>query len=257
MRVRGHAAIALATAIGLATPAIAQQTITKAEVRRQDPAVSDAQLRDQLWSLFRKEDRRSDRAPTQPLVAERLATTPYPAGAFGTSGLCRMDVLVIVLAPTAGSQRDADATTPMRAYGLESSRRFLVLGLSPEQRGDVFDDKWNGPCAQLSQDDPRFFRAVSGEVAREGHGLLLRAVAAAKAGELGRCDSAAGPCIEALAAFAGRPLESIRDCAMEEGATCYKFIGKDDVEARIWHDSGGPLRVEIARPIVLRHPRPD
>ncbi len=167
MRVWEYMAVALAVAMGPAAPANAQQTVSKAEVRQQDPSITDAQLRDQLWGLFRKEDRRSASSPTQPLAGERFVTTPYPAGAFGTSGLCRMDVLAMKFAPTQGLLRNADAATPMRAYGLESSTRFLILPLLPEERGDVFDDKWNGPCARLGQDDPRFFRAVSGEAARK------------------------------------------------------------------------------------------
>ncbi|MBB4840952.1 hypothetical protein HNP52_004049 [Sphingomonas kyeonggiensis] len=256
MRIRAYAMFMLA-ALMLPAPASAQQPVTKAELRQQDPSITDAQLRDQLWGLFRKADRRSPTQPTQPLMDERFVTTPYPDGAFGTSGLCRMDVVVMKLAPTQGLLRDADATTPMRAYGLESGTRFLVLPLLPEERGDVFDDKWNGPCARLGQDDPRFFRAVSGEVARKGHALLQRAATAVRAGSLAHCDAAAGSCVEALAAFVARPFESVQDCATEEGATCYRFVGKDDVQARIWQVSGGPLQVEITKLIVLRHPRPD
>ncbi|WP_342250091.1 hypothetical protein [Sphingomonas sp. OTU376] len=256
MRIRAYAMLVLA-ALMLPVPASAQQTISKAKVRQQDPSITDAQLRDQLWGLFRKADRRSPTQPTQPLTGERLVTTPYPAGAFGTSGLCRMDVVVMKLAPTQGLLRDADAVTPMRAYGLESSKRFLVLSLLPEERGDVFDDKWNGPCAKLGQDDPRFFRAVSEEAAREGHALLRRAAAEAQAGKLPRCDTATGSCVEALSAFVARPLESMWNCATEEGATCYRFVGKDDVEARVWQVSGGSLHVEITRLVVLRHPRPN
>lgn len=256
MRIRAYAVLVLAASI-LPPPASAQQVVTKAEVRQQDPSITDAQLRDQLWGLFRKEDRRSTHSPTQPLTGERVVTTPYPAGAFGTSGLCRMDVVVMKMAPTQGLLRDADATTPMRSYGLESSKRFLVLPLLPEERGDVFDDKWNGPCARLGQDDPRFFRAVSEEAAREGHALLQRAAAEARAGKLARCDAGAGSCVEALAAFVARPFESVWNCAMGEQAICYRFVGKDDVEARIWQVPDGSLHVELTRLIVLRHPRPD
>jgi hypothetical protein len=253
-------AAALAALLCAAVPAAAQPAVTKTELRHQEPAITDAQLRDQLWGLFRKEDRRREVPPQQALDAVSLVTTPYPVGVVpgvpGVSGLCRVDVVALKLAPVQGLRRDADASTPMRAYGVETGRRFLVLPLSPEQRGDTFDDKWHGPCAQLAQDDPRFFRARDEIAAREGYALLGRAVAAAKAGELvPGCDGS--QCAEAVGAFVRRKLEWIIDCSAAAKAPCYKFVRDDDAELTVIHSAGRPINATLTRRIVLRHPRSD
>jgi hypothetical protein len=255
MHIRGYVGFVLAT-VAVAAPASAQKAITKMEVRQQDPSITDTQLRDQLWGLFRKEDRRGVQRPVRPFDSDRFVTRSYPVAAFDTYGLCRRDVVVMSLAPVRASKRDANAVTPMRAYGVESNAHFRVLLLAPGERGDAFEDMWKGPCSRIAEKDPEFFRAENETVATEGYKLLMRAAAMVKAGGLSpRCDG--GPCSEALTVFAASPFSEIKDCTAEQKATCYKFVNDDDVEVKIWYSAGGPLAAEINYLIVLRHPRPD
>ncbi|MBB4096710.1 hypothetical protein [Sphingomonas kyeonggiensis] len=251
-------ALALAGALCAAAPAAAQQAVTKAELRGEAPEITDAKLRGQLWRMFRKEDRRRAERPVRPLDSVVLQTPAYPTA---VQGLCRADMVVMMLAPVRSGKGDADAATPMRAYGLESSKRFRILDLTPDQRGAAFGDKWHGPCSRIAENDPRYFQAADETVASEGHALLLRGAAAAQAGFLvPSCDVVWEPgrrCIEALTAFAAQPFESVDDCSDARRATCYKFVSGDDVEVTLWQDAGGPLRASLASLIILRHPRPD
>ncbi len=269
-------AAALAALLCAAVPAAAQPAVTKSEVRSQKPSVTDRQLRDQLWGMFRKEDRRSKTTPTRMLDMVWLETPAYPTH---VPDLCRSDMVAIQFSPVGGTGV-ADADTPVRAYGLDSYKRFLFLKLpdetAPKQDGPMRRDVWSGACAKLEDDDPRFFRAADEELAEQGYRALVRAARGVQAGQarltcnLGML--AKRPCAEDFAEFARQPIMEIETCAAVEGVTCYRILGRDDLEARISvittpsaykgpegqsMAEGTILSVDFTLLIVLWHQRPD
>lgn len=247
----------------VAAPAAAQQTVTKADVRSQKPSVTDAQLRDQLWGMFRKEDRRRKERPRAGLLDVWLETPAYPTA---VPNLCRTDQVTIRLAPAEGAVRKPDAETPMRAYGLDASRRYLFLKLPPESPADRDfkpRDMWQGACARLAADDIRFFRAEDEDMAEGGYRALLGAARAAKGGALApKCDL--GPydkrsCLDALARVADDPIDSIDRCPAPTDLVCYQVSGADQlqVEVSVKSDTGAPVEVKIDQMIVVADQRID
>lgn len=270
-------AIALVGAICTAVPAAAQQTVTKAEVRSQAPSATDSQLRNQLWRMFRKEDRRRKEAPKRPLDSVWLDTPAYPTA---VQDLCRSDQVTIHLAPADPVKDYGDADTPMRAYGLDSFKRFLFLKLppekAPEERAEVRQDIWGGACSRLAQYDDRFFRAADEEMAEQGYRALLRAASAVQTGSVKPvCNLAViekRPCSEVLAAFAHAPISLIEACPAVAGLICYGISGSDDLLVRVSFvedvnkyrpPNGSPLpakslvAVEVDQMIVFWESRPD
>jgi len=246
-----------------AAPANAQRTITKAELRTQKPSVSDAELRDQLWNIFRKEDRRRKQRPRAALNDVWLETPAYPTA---VPNLCRSDQVTMRLAPAEGAVRRSDADTPMRAYGLDASRKYLFLKLPAETAADrSYDpqDMWQGRCARLAVDDVRFFLAQDEDMAEGGYRALLRAMRAAKNGTLvPKCDL--GPvnrlsCTEALVKVGANPIDSIETCPAAEKISCYQISGFDELQVRVSvsKETEALIAVEIDQMIIVADLRID
>lgn len=273
-------ALALTGALCAAAPAAAQQTVTKAEVRSQKPSVTDAQLRNQLWGMFHKEDRRTRKTPARPLEDVWLDTPAYPTK---VPDLCRSDRVTMRLAPADPREAEPDADTPMRAYGLDSEKRFLFLALpaeeAPEQEEDAPGkrrDMWHGACSRLDRYDARFFRADDEKLAMGGYRALLRAARVVQAGEAKiRCNLSQiekRPCAEVLGEFAKAPISSIESCPAVTGLACYSIFGSGDLQVRVtivddpdsYKRAGGEalpmgrlMSVDVDEMIILWHTRPD
>jgi hypothetical protein len=262
------AALGLAVALLASPPASAQRTVTKLDIRTQDMMRTDAQLRDQLWGVFRREDRRSDSEPTQPLRDVWLTSTPYSTE---VPGLCRRDLLTLRLAPLKPERR-SDARTPTRAYGFTSAASFRFLS-APGDWHDVIADRgrlpWAPECAG-QQKEASFFFAPDTEVATDGVRAMMLARAAVAAGkiEISDCQPVAverRSCREILAAWPEQP-DSVAACAAPRGQECYELLAGDEQLTVMLHGRydnpdirtrGKLVSVRLDFLITLSHPRPD
>lgn len=158
-------ALLASAAFAPADAAARQRPISKDEVRTAPPEQTHRRLRDQLWSLIRREDLRRERAPRQML--RRLHTSTRPRGTE-IPGLCRSDALVIEFHPVGRTGRGAE--TRVRASGFTATSRFRFLR-PPTAPGDRLADYRRLPedepgCAAL--DEASFFEAADAEVAADG-----------------------------------------------------------------------------------------
>lgn len=123
---------------GLFVPsAYAQETpealgITKQELRNQDTSITDDQLKEQLWDLFKKQDRRSKTHPKRKLKSIELNSKAYNSE---VNGICKIDHLLLRLAPTENDpihkaprkERRGNASTRVKAYGFDSHSSYFLL----------------------------------------------------------------------------------------------------------------------------------
>lgn len=225
------AALVLAAALLAPLPALAQRTITKLEVRTQDPRRTDAALKEQLWGIFEHEDRRRERRPQRPLNDVWLDTRPYSTE---VPGLCRRDLLTLRLAPLE-RERHPTARTPTRAYGVDLSSHFHFLSPPADWHEVVADHErlpWEPRCARLKRDKVQFFHAPDNEVATNGYRAMLVARKAVAGGEIGLGDckpygAESRSCAALLAAWSDAP-DFIETCAAPVGQECYEISAGDE-----------------------------
>lgn len=233
--------LALGLAVALLLPA-QEKTVTKDDFRTQPPARTDRQLRDQLWSIFEKEDQRRATSARRPLDDVWLTTRAYPTE---VPGLCRKDNVILYFAPTERAPEEVDAQTPVRAYGVKSFPYFHFLRApdrSYQEASDYSDrtDKWSGPCSRLSDDNSDWFSAPDEETAVEGYraGRFASAAFAAGTARISKCgretrSAIASKCEAVIVAFAKTRLAAIEACEAPYGASCFKLSGAEDAETRV------------------------
>ncbi len=165
---------------GMAMPAAAQRGVVKAEIRRQSPAVTEREVRDQLWGAFQLDDQRRDNAPQMSLRELELKGRSY---ATDEPGVCRADMMRIHFAPQFGDERHGDANSPTRAYQVETWPVYKVVreieAGSPDREAWTASP-WYRECQGLDVTQG-FFGASDIFAAREGFSvlkLLDRALAA-------------------------------------------------------------------------------
>lgn len=262
--------VVLLVVTGRAAQAQAQQTITKLEIRRQDPAKTDKLLKDQLSRIFKKEDRRTKERPSQPLDWAWFSTEPY-----GTRvpGLCRVDSAVLNLAPVE-RVAEPDEQTPMRAYGISTSAHFYFVNAPKGWYAEVAQAgrlPWQRECEGIDNGD--FFSAKDDELATNGMRAMLLAQQGVAAGELKpeHCNLGGlyATCALAFAGFGRSGLADIEPCAVvPAGRECYAIEDNDDTRIEVViRDPSTPdhrtansrmiLSVNLEAQIILRHPRPD
>jgi len=245
-------------------------TVTKEDFRTQSPSATNRQLRDQLWGIFENTDQRRSKPARRPLDDIWLTTQPYPTP---FPGLCRKDSVVLRFAPVDSMPDKPDARTPVRAYGIDSSRSYAFLR-APVNRyvagASHPEDVWHDDCTRLASNDDKWFSAPDLQTAVDGYraGRLAASALAAGKVRIGSCDRAkdsSGATCEAVVAYfaQGRPA-SIERCDAPAGVQCFRLWGIDSTETRITiadtrysaPNKGGPpddtiLSIDIAYFIVF------
>lgn len=141
-----------AVALSIASPAAGApqlETLTKNEVRSEEPRTTHRRLRDVVWNLFEQQDYRRENAPTRPLSNLFLRTKTQ---ATRVPNLCRYDGVWVEFEKV--NPRDDGPDAPMRAAGLTSSSYFTFLSPPTSSYEDAVRD---GPgsdaqCAKLPDD---------------------------------------------------------------------------------------------------------
>lgn len=232
------AAVAAAAALAplAALPAGAQVApITKTEIRRDPPTVTDRRLKDLLWDMFERRDRRSKPAPRAVLRDVDLRTRP---AATDVPNLCRYDEVTLDMAPAMRGPADAD--TPVRPIGISSVHRFRFLAPPPPEaraRPSVVPHT-GGACAALDPDKAgRFFAAPGSKQALDAVlalGKLQRALAAKRPLDLA-CDRRPDektPCADIVAALAADAMTEVETCEAPPDGECLA-LSFEDSYARI------------------------
>jgi hypothetical protein len=173
----------LAAALLLPVPALAQNGVTKTEIRSQSPEATAREMRDQLWSIFEPRDLRS-KTPPQAVLRDVLLSTPaYPSSAVG---LCRSDSVTLHFAPVDPGERRLDANTPVRAQGLDVWHQYHQVAPLVESRdrdNDWFNVRGRRVCAALDK-ETTYFSADSDEEAADSVRLAGAVVAALAGGKV-------------------------------------------------------------------------
>lgn len=243
----------------LPAPVWAQGTVTKADLRRQDPAVTERQMKDQLWSIFQPVDeRRKDKpAPRRPLANTWFTSKSY---AVQSPGLCRIDVVILRFAPVK-SGGSSGAQTPVRAYGLDasSSYHFAAPPRDWDSNTAVPRSPWDKQCAGLDLGKHSFFGAPDDSVAVDGYYAMIVAKQAVAEGKI-KPDCGAGNvfdkrrCEQGVAGFAAGQVTDVERCARETYGFCFTITDSDDVEMQVMLDGGHIVAsVKLEELIVMRH----
>lgn len=205
-----------------ATPACAQSTVNKYDIRTQSPAVTDRQLAQQLWQVFEHEDRRSKRKGTVRLSDIWLNSKPY---AQRFAGLCQRDTVRLLFAPVDGDQVSrGTARTPTQAYGIDASKSFGFDAKPSKWASEQDEDSRRSPLDECHAQ--AWFGADSAETANDGYLAAARAIEAMKANRLKpkSCDLFpidTQPC-EALARdLSVRNIQLIQSCETDQASDCY------------------------------------
>lgn len=246
-RVRGLIGAA-ALALILSPVAAPAQTgsITKTEIRRDPPAVTDRRLKDLLWSMLRHRDLRLPKPPQRALdtldfrTAAVMTTIPL---------LCRSDVVFINFAPTAPGPADADS--PTRPVGVEVNHLFRYLVLPDvAAREDRVPVHIGGRCGQLDvEHDEEFFKAPDEFAARDGMIAFLklqRAVHEKRQIRLS-CDTgikAGASCAELIGGLRPEQIGSVERCDPSPAARCFA-VWIDDRDIRVFVATAGAHEGEI------------
>lgn len=206
-----------------ATPARAQSTVNKYDIRTQSPAVTDRQLAQQLWQVFEREDRRSKKKGTVRLSDIWLNSKPY---AQRFAGLCQRDTVRLLFAPVDGDQASrGTARTPTQAYGIDASKSFGF---------DAKPTKWSSEQdAEERRRSPldechaqTWFGADSAEIANDGYLAAIRAIEAMKENRLKpkSCDLFpvdTQPCETLARELPVKDIQLIRTCETDQASDCY------------------------------------
>jgi hypothetical protein len=223
------AATILLAAIAPGGSAWAAATISKTEIRRDPPKLTDRRLRDLVWEMFKPQDLRRKEKPTRPLTDVTLETRN-----IGTHvpGLCRHDRLRVDFAPVSRSEEGADA--PTRPVGLAVTSYF-AFARPPRSGFDELADyrrlPSQGDCGRLP--DEAFFVAGDEQAATDGVYLLgklqqaLRESRAVKI-ECERIGENAFPCADQVKGLAPTNLSSVETCESPDySLLCYLVDGGD------------------------------
>jgi hypothetical protein len=258
----------LLLALFAADPAIAQDAapLSKSELRREKPSITDRLLKDQLWSIFRKQDRRTKKRPEVALSRVWMQSKPY---ATRVPGLCRYDAMTLHFAQADDGPRDVDA--PSRAYGFDA-RPFFHFTRTPREDEEYGDQRtwspWRSECARLDPDKEAFFGAPDDDVANDGYRAMMLAFSnvAEKTLTIDKCELLPvdkQSCAEIVGDLAKIYPNSIDRCDGRAGVQCYAiFIGDRDVRVtRVAYPvSPGPnlptgsiASIEVASPVIMTH----
>jgi hypothetical protein len=230
--------LAAAAAALLAAPLAAGAQvapIAKTELRRDPPAVTDRRLKDLLWDMFQRRDRRSKQPPQALLRAVDLRTRPV---ATSVPNLCRYDDVRLDMAPAMPGPADAD--TPVRAIGLSSVHMFRFLvppPLEPRPARDLLPHT-GGACGGLDLDKTgRFFSASRPQEALAGMVAFLklqRALAAKRPLDLAcdRLPDEKRDCADILRAVSAEGLNRVESCEGPAQTECLA-LSFEDVSVRI------------------------
>ena len=273
--------IALVAAGGAAlAPAVAQETVTKTQIRTAPPEETHRRLRDVVWDMFERTDFRRGKPPTRPLDGVMLST--QTRGTY-VRDLCRYDVADFAFAPV--DTRDRGADTRVRAVGVETTAwfHFLTPPLLPHEEPEesTVDEEepafgppaWDAQCRGLG-DSASFFTAPDEDVARDGVRALRALVAAAGAGapdvkcNLGHATAIGDTeaCREKLLRYDLASLWSADTCESSHlERRCFLLSLADEVRATVivtGHVWPGPpafqvVSAEMDQMIVMWHERVD
>ncbi len=240
-------------------------TITKSEIRSDPPSVTDRKLKDVLWSLFEKPDRRGEKAPTRPLSTLFLETRTQ---ATRVPGLCRYDRVRVEFERANPSDKGPGA--PARPVGLTSTSNFTFLSAPTAGYDDIVRDN-PVPAAQCSKlpEDQSFFTARNAEEATEGFRAwtaLLDEVRAGRRIPL-ECDLGAfekRSCEAVIGAFGPEQLEEVESCDSDPEVVCHKFRVYDQELTVVSTDRVHPgpppgriVRAKLDTFILMWHEIPD
>ncbi|HEX8193674.1 MAG TPA: hypothetical protein VF552_12325 [Allosphingosinicella sp.] len=265
MRLPTFAAAALLL-LPVAAELPAQRTITKSDVRTAPPAETHGRLRDQVWQMFQREDRRSERAPRRPLDEVWLTTRPR-----GTDvpGLCRFDLAVVEFAPVARVGEDGgNADTPVRAVGISASPRYRFSSPPAGFHRRISDPRrlpQEGGCETLDTDRDGFFEAPDEETATDGVLAFSRLLDALRAGRDVPLQCALHPdetdCRAVILAHDAASIDRVETCRPSGGGRpCFLVSAYDreievelepDLQAAIVHSA------RLVSMIVMSHSRID
>ena len=210
-----------------ATPAVAQ-TVTKAQIRAQDAAATERDLKDQLWSMFVPRSERGNATWKPQRVLETIVrtTTPYPV----SGGLCRRDTITMRFVPEPWMDRmTANAETPVRAYGLDVTHGYQLADPAVRVGPSSDWDTARGWPVCAAKAGEAFAAADSDRTALLGLRALRLGLAAVAEGKLSPiCKSRYAPGVTCEnvygRAIAGRPL-SVEECDRmirdSVGGTCF------------------------------------
>ncbi|MCW3845775.1 hypothetical protein OF829_00880 [Sphingomonas sp. LB-2] len=245
----------------LPLPAAAQRdTVNKEQFRHQNPRKTQAQLQDQFVGLFEPVDlrRRKDAPePRNPLTRVMLTGKPYAAT---VPGLCRSDSVVMRFAPIGVGSGPFDATTPVRAYGLETSASFYFVRPPTGWYRDMSSDgrsPWDHECHGVGWPETGGFVAKEDEQATDAYWAVHLAGEAVAAGKVVPvCEEFAEKrdCREVVATFAASPFWFVDACDAAWDRRCFAVLGADDVQMRVVARLDGMVeRVEMSQVLLLSH----
>ncbi|GAA0272433.1 hypothetical protein GCM10009127_10980 [Alteraurantiacibacter aestuarii] len=251
-----------ALAIGTATGAQAQETISRTEIRTAPPQQTHERLRDVVWGAIEVTDFRRDEPATRPLDVLAFDTRPYLTR---VRNLCSYDRLAVSFVPLDEGAEGPDAQVVARQFLASSWWSFV----EPPQFGQAWQSE-EPQAADLCSDlpeDQHFYRAPDLGTAAQAYLAMIglkQDIAAGRQFKLA-CESASAAeadCREEIADLPVESLQSVDPCNAHLADGCYHL---DFGERHITVEYGAGMHgadphvtsATLERFIILFHPRPD
>lgn len=258
----------LMTPFALAAQGDSGRTITKTEIRTEDPQRTHSRLRDVVWDMFEREDMRRETPPENPLdrlwLQTRSRGTEIP-------GLCRYDRVTVEFAPARRNARGPDV--PVRAVGLRAVSQFGFMVPPRVLYHEAADHERlpsEGDCHSASIRELSFFTAPNEQIALDGYLAFLSLQNSLRDEretpldcDLARIDRM--DCRGLILSFDPAAIYEIDRCDSDtSGELCFR-IWVDSrrvdivVSGRIYPGppAGQAIRARLVSLIILSHPRRD
>ena len=233
-----------------------EKTISKMEIRKDDPERTHERLRDIFWGSLEMEDRRTDADPERDLSNVWFESKMFPTR---VPGLCRYDTLRIEFERIEG---DYDTPTAQaRPVGFRSSSFFKFVDPPKDDWLEIVrNDGLIGDACEAVDKDDVFFSAPDAQMATDGYVSFVAMIRMAQAGQTEHFECQFHPkekieCGALIAGFRADAIRAISRCDADAGYQCFEF-SIDDRAVRVVSPFRWPedvMQVRLESLIVLSH----